>query len=110
MRVDGTLGYKSVQSSATAMCFAALLNGDATERSLRAVVRDELPRSLGNGTVAAMLVVLASALEGASLTLTLGLALGAVALGTALHQSVLLGGVALLRGRERLRDRSPASA
>lgn len=92
------------------MCFAALLNGDATDRPLREIVRGELPRSLGNGTVAALLVVLASMLDGASLALTLGLALGAVALGTVLHQSVLLGGVALLRGRDRLRDRAPARA
>jgi len=88
------------------MCFAALLNGDAVDRPLREIVRGELPRSLANGTVAAALVVLASVLEGASVALTLGLALGAVALGTVLHQSVLLGGVALLRGRERLSDRS----
>jgi len=92
------------------MCFAALLNGDATDRSVREIVRDELPRSLGNGTVAAVLVVIASMLEGASLALTLGLALGAVALGTVLHQSVLLGGVVLLRGRERLRGRASVGA
>ncbi|WP_372480683.1 hypothetical protein ACAH01_07000 [Halomicrobium sp. HM KBTZ05] len=84
------------------MCFAALLNGDATDRSVVEIVRDELPRSLGNGAVAALLVIAVSVLEGASLTVTAGLALGAVALGAVLHQSVLLGGVALLRGRERL--------
>lgn len=88
------------------MCFAALLNGDATDRSIREIVRDESPRSLGNGTVAALLVIGVSVIEGASLTLTVGLALGAVALGTVLHQSVLLGGVLLLRGRARIRGRS----
>ncbi|WP_018258272.1 hypothetical protein [Halomicrobium katesii] len=92
------------------MCFAALLNGDATDRSVVEIVRGELPRSLGNGTVAAVLVVAVSVLEGASLALTAGLAFGAVALGTVLHQGVLLGGVALLRGRERLRGRSSTRA
>jgi len=28
------------------MCFAALLNGDALDRSVRELVRDELPRSV----------------------------------------------------------------
>ncbi|ACV48823.1 MULTISPECIES: hypothetical protein [Halomicrobium] len=92
------------------MCFAALLNGDATDRSVVEMIRDELPRSLGNGTVAAVLVVAVSVLEGASLALTAGMAFGAIALGTVLHQAVLLGGVALLRGREGLRGRSSTRA
>jgi hypothetical protein len=62
------------------------------------------------GTIAALLVVIASMLDGASLVLTGGLALDAVVLGTVLHQSVLLGGVVLLRGRERLGGRSSAGA
>lgn len=92
------------------MCFAALLNGDATDRSIRDLVWEELPRSLGNGTVAALLVVAVAVIEGASLALTAGLALGAVVLGTVLHQTVLLWGVALLRGRNRLRGRTPAGS
>lgn len=92
------------------MCFAALLNGDATDRSVREIVRDELPRSVANGTVAALLVVLTAVLDGAALVPTLGLALGPVALGTVLHQSVLLGGVFFLRGREQFRRRSSLGA
>ena len=62
------------------------------------------------GTLPALLVVIASMLDGASLVLTGGLALGAVVLGTVLHQSVLLDGVVLIYGRERLAGRSSVGA
>jgi Mg/Co/Ni transporter MgtE len=92
------------------MCFAALLNGDATRRSLREILRAELTRSVANGTVAAAIVIAVLALDGTGLALTTGLALAAVVLGTMLHQTVLLSGVLLVRGRARLRRRSSITA
>jgi len=87
------------------MCFAALLNGDATARPIREIVREELPRSLGNGTVAAAIVVAVLLVEGTGVGLTAAMALGAIVLGAVLHQSLLLCGVGLLRRSRRLRRR-----
>jgi len=81
------------------MCFAALLNGDATRRSLREILRAELTRSAANGTVAALLVVGVLWSRGTPLALTATMALGAFALSVILHQSVLTAGVVVLRRR-----------
>ena len=83
------------------MCFAALLNGDATRRSLREILRAELTRSVANGTVAALLVVGVLWSQGTPFALTATMTLGALALGVVLHQSVLTAGVVVLRRRRR---------
>jgi hypothetical protein len=90
------------------MCFAALLNGDATRRSLSEIIRAELSRAVANGAVAALLVVGVLAVEGTPLGLAAVLALGALLLGTVLHQAVLAGGVLVLRGRRRFGGPSDA--
>ena len=82
------------------MCFEALIDGDATEKPLRSLLRDETASAVNNDGVTTVTVGLTVLLAGGTgPLLTGGAALAALALGFVLHQAVLVAGVALVRWR-----------
>ncbi|MFB6298333.1 MAG: hypothetical protein ABEH56_07415 [Salinirussus sp.] len=81
------------------MCYESLLNGEAAERPIVELLRAELPGALKDGTVAALAVVAVLAASATPPVLIAGAALGAVLLGVALHQAVLVAGTGLVRWR-----------
>jgi len=83
------------------MCYESLLNGDATERSLRDLLVDERSKAVENGIVAALLVVVVLSVAGSETVLTAGMALLAMVLGAALHQSLLVAAVLVIRAHGR---------
>jgi len=89
------------------MCYESLLNGEATERSLRALLRAERRAALRNGLAAAVLVAAVLLVEGAAAWLVVALAVAAVALGAALHQVVLVAGATAVRLRHRVGGPDP---
>ncbi|MFT4921959.1 MAG: hypothetical protein ACI8XM_001167 [Haloarculaceae archaeon] len=89
------------------MCFEALIDGDANEKSLRTLIREEVGSALTDATVAALTVVVVLLGSGTGPLLTVGAALGAVVLGVVLHQAVLVVGVALVRWRADAERRPP---
>jgi hypothetical protein len=88
------------------MCYEALIGGDAAERPLASLVREEWADAGKDGAVAAAVVFAVLLAEGTGVALVAGATVGAFVLGVALHQAVLLAGVALLRWRAG----SPAQA
>ena len=81
------------------MCFESLINGDATERPLRELLRAETASALKDATIAATVGLTVLLAGGTGPLLTGGAALAALALGFVLHQAVLVAGVALVRWR-----------
>jgi len=79
------------------MCYESLLNGDATERPLHALRREERSKAFQNGVAAGGIVVAVLLMQGADLGLVAVLAVAAIALGTLLHQGLLVGAVLALR-------------
>ncbi|MFB6178082.1 MAG: hypothetical protein ABEI99_13275 [Halobaculum sp.] len=79
------------------MCYESLLNGDATEQPVRSLLSGERRYAIRSGVAAATVTLLALLSGGTGLGLTLASVIGALLLGTALHQAVLLVGVGLLR-------------
>jgi len=92
------------------MCYESLLNGEATERSVRDLLREERAAALRNGLAAAALVVAVLVADGAAAPLVVGLTVAAVALGAVLHQAVLLAGATGLRLRYRLGATDPTAS
>jgi hypothetical protein len=80
------------------MCYGALLDGDV-DRPLRELVRGEVASAAKVGTVAALAVLAVLSWNGAGPGLIAGAAAGALVLGTALHLTVFLAGVGLVRRR-----------
>jgi len=78
------------------MCYESVVDRRATE-----LLRGERRAALGNGVVAAVIVVAVSLARGASPTATVGVALAVVVLGAVLHQAVLVVAVAVQRFRYR---------
>jgi len=85
------------ESSMATGCYESLLNGDATERSLREPLTEERWKAVGNGVAAGLLVVALLPAGGADAALTAGLAVLAVLLGTVFHQLLLVAGVLVTR-------------
>lgn len=83
------------------MCYESLLNGEAAERSVVDLLREERRAALRNGLAAAVLVVAVLVAEGAAAWTVAALAVAAVALGAALHQAVLVAGAVAVRVRHR---------
>lgn len=83
-------------------CFEPLLDDEVTERDLLVVLREEWQDAVVNGVVAALFVLVVLAWQGTpGWLIVFGMA-GAVLLGTALHQAVLVASVVGLRAwRER---------
>ena len=88
------------------MCYEVLQDGSATERRVPELLGLELRDAVVNGVEAAALVTLVLLWQGTPLWLVLASGVGAVVLGTLVHQAVLLAGV----GFVRLRSRGGASA
>lgn len=78
-------------------CFDPLLDGEATERSLGALIDEEWTDAAINGLEAALLTVVVLLWQGTPLLLVGLAALGAIVLGALLHQLVLIAGVYVLR-------------
>lgn len=78
-------------------CFDPLLDGEATERPLGAMIDEEWTDAAINGLEAAVLTVAVLLWQGTPLLLVGMAALGAILLGALLHQVVLIVGVFLLR-------------
>ena len=90
------------------MCYDRLVNDDdVTEMGAVALFRSELVCALRNGALAGVMVLAVLLYRGAPPLLLAGSVLGAVALGTLLHQSLLLAGAGVLRVRERWRGSGP---
>lgn len=82
------------------MCFEALIDGDATEKPLRELIREEMGSAVKDAgiatvTVGLMLVVVG----GVPLELVAAATLAAFAFGLLLHQLVFVAGVGLVRWR-----------
>lgn len=88
------------------MCYESLIEGDAVERPLTEVLRGELSSAVKNGAAAAAVVLAVLLASGVGPLLVAGAALGAFVLGIALHQAVLVAGIALLRWRAPDRSES----
>lgn len=80
------------------MCYEAIIDGEAGERSWRELIRGEMQSAVTVGGVAALVVLVVLAGR-AGPGLAAGAAVCALALGVGLHQSVFLAGVALVRWR-----------
>ena len=89
------------------MCYESLIEGDATERPLAALLRAELCGALQNGFAAALIVVAVLGARGVDPSLLAVSATGALAFGTVVHQAVLVVGTVALRiwSGERSADR-----
>lgn len=79
------------------MCYESLLNGDATERSVGSLLHRERWYAVRSGVAAAAVTMLALVSAGTAAGLTAASTIGALLLGTVLHQTVLLVGIGLLR-------------
>lgn len=81
------------------MCYESLIDGDAAERPLTEVLRGELSSAVTDGAVAAAVVLAVLLANGVVPLLVAGATVGAFVLGIALHQAVLVAGIAVLRWR-----------
>ncbi|MBX0323072.1 hypothetical protein EGH21_08540 [Halomicroarcula sp. F13] len=92
------------------MCYDRLVNDDdVAETSAVDLLRTETVCALRNGAMAGVVVLAVLLFEGAPAWLVIASVAGAVALGTALHQVLLLLGAGVLRARTRLRDGDAAT-
>jgi hypothetical protein len=92
------------------MCYESLLNGDAAEKSVRDLLREERRDALRNGLAAAVLVAAVLFAEDAATWTVVALAVAAVALGAVLHQAVLVAGAVAVRLHHRVGGTDPATA
>lgn len=83
------------------MCYGPLTDGSATERPITSLLRSELVPAVRNGVLAAAIVLGVLLFEGTPVWLILWSAIGAVVLGTVLHQFVLLAGTVFIRFKIR---------
>jgi hypothetical protein len=83
------------------MCYESLLNGDATERPLSALRREERPKALLNGAAAGLVVAAVLLAGGTGVALTAAIATLAVAFGAVVHQVVLVVAVLSVRAYDR---------
>jgi len=81
------------------MCFEALVDGDAAEKPLSDLVREEMSSAAKDGAVAALVVLALLVAGGTPPALIAGAVVGTAALGVAVHQVVLVAGVAVVRAR-----------
>lgn len=84
------------------MCYESLLTGEATDRSLESLRREERTKALRNGLAAGVIVVGALLMDGASPGFTAAFAVAAITLGAALHQALLVVAVLSLRTYRRV--------
>jgi Flp pilus assembly protein TadB len=87
------------------MCFDALHNGDATERPLGDLLRSEAGSAARTTGIATAITSLFLLVSGVGLPVVAAAALVAVAVGFALHLTVLVAGVCLVRWRARTATR-----
>ncbi len=92
------------------MCFDRLADEETLEASLPALLAAEWHCAVRNGAMAAGMVLVVLLVQGAPVWVVGVSVAGAVALGTALHQAVLLAGAGLLRARARWRESRRGSA
>lgn len=92
------------------MCFEALVDGDAAERPVGELIREEMGSALTDGGIAATAVLAVLLIEHTGVTLATGVALVTLVLGVALHQVVLVAGVGLVRLRGSSPEPAPETA
>lgn len=93
------------------MCYDRLIeDDDVAETSAVDLFRSELFCALKNGSMAGAIVLAVLLFEGTPATLLLASVAGAVLLGAALHQAIMLAGAGVLRARARWRDSEPSAA
>ncbi|MDS0258425.1 hypothetical protein NDI56_03255 [Haloarcula sp. S1CR25-12] len=93
------------------MCFDRLTDDDTAEASVTEVLTAEWFCALRNGALAAAIVLAVLLAQGTPAWVVFASAVGAVVLGSVLHQALLLVGWGVLRARARWgdgRDRSAA--
>lgn len=89
------------------MCYESFLNGDAADEPVLGLLRGELGSALKDGTIAAVLVALVLGWAGGGVVPVVVRSVGAFVLGVALHQAVLLAGIAALRTHRRATSTAP---
>jgi hypothetical protein len=92
------------------MCYDRLVDDEVTETPVADLFRSELLCALKNGSMAGAIVLAVLLFEGAPATLLLGSVAGAVLLGAALHQAILLAGAGVLRARAHWLGSEPPAA
>lgn len=91
------------------MCYERLVEDDVVETGMRELLWSEWYCAVRNGTLAGLMVLAVLLFEGAPAWLVVASVGGAVALGTVLHQLVLLAGAGLVRARARWLEAVPPS-
>jgi len=86
------------------MCYDRLVDEDAATASVRDLLRSEWYCALRNGALAGVMVLAVLLFQGAPAWVVAVSVAGAVALGTAIHQLVLLAGAGVLRASARWQD------
>lgn len=92
------------------MCFDRLADEETLETSLPALLAAESRCALRNGAMAAAMVLVVLLVQSTPAWVVGVSAVGALVLGTALHQAVLLVGTGVLRARARWRARRRGTA
>lgn len=81
------------------MCFGALTDGDASEKPVARLLRAEAGPAVRQGVVAALAVLAVLLVGGVGIPLAAAASVAALVSTAAVHQAVLLAGVAVLRWR-----------
>jgi len=92
------------------MCYERLVGDDVAETGMRELLRSEWYCAVRNGALAGLMVLIVLLVESTPAWLVVASVAGAVALGTVLHQLVLLAGAGLVRARARWRGATPQSS
>lgn len=79
------------------MCFDSLVDGEYDEKPMTQLLREEVASAVKVGSVAALVVVGVLAASATPVSLVASASAGAVVLGVALHLTVLVAGVSVLR-------------
>jgi len=83
------------------MCYDRLTDDDTVDASVTELLATEWDSALQNGALAAAMVLVVLLTQGTDVAVVAVSAAGALVLGTALHQAVLLVGAGVLRARAR---------
>jgi len=92
------------------MCYNALTDGDAEEKEMIQLLREEFSAAVKDGAIAATVVLLMLVAGGIGPALVAGATVVTFVLGIALHQIVLVAGVGVLRLRSSATVEVPKAA
>jgi len=79
------------------MCFDSLVNGEHHDKPIGQLLREELTSAFRVGSVAALIVVSVLWTSNTPVWLVVSASVGALILGVALYQAVLVAGLSVLR-------------